>query len=72
MFVATTIFLFDYPLMQMLAHYFLTMATVVVLANNPRTYETRSQRIVEVGSEFTLHMTSIMMTLFFNPVYDGE
>ena len=42
LFVATTVFLFDYPLMQMLAHYFLTMATVVVLANNPRTYDSRS------------------------------
>ena len=72
LFIVATVFLFDYPLMQMVAHIFLTMVTFSLLAYDSQAYELPSQRIVEVGSEFTLHMTSIMMSLFMNPAYDEE
>mmetsp|Transcript_21882 Transcript_21882/g.29288 ORF Transcript_21882/g.29288 Transcript_21882/m.29288 type:complete len:170 (+) Transcript_21882:728-1237(+) len=61
-FIAATIFLFDYPLMQMNVHYVLTMISVAILAYNRKAFESRGQFLVEVGSEFLLHVTSILLS----------
>ena len=42
LFVAASVFLFDYPLMQMMAHYLLTGATIVLLTSNRRLFESAS------------------------------
>ena len=55
----------------MLAHYILTGTTIVLLVWNNRVFESPSQRLIEVGSEFFLLMTSIMMSQFLNPQYDS-
>ena len=72
LFIATTVFLFDWPLMQIYSHYFLTMLTVAILATNLRAFDSLGQTIIEVGSEFTMHMTSIMMSQFMNAAYSNE
>ena len=70
-FIAATVFLFDYPLMQMYVHFVLTMATVAILANNSRAYESKGQRVVEVGTEFLMHLTCIVLSAFMDARVDG-
>ena len=65
-FIAATVFLFDYPLMQMYAHFVLTMTTMAILVNKSRAYETRKQRVVEVGTEFLMHLTCIAQSAFMD------
>ena len=71
-FIAATVFLFDYPLMQMYVHFVLTMVTVAILANNSRTYETKQQRVVEVGTEFLMHLTCIVLSAFMDARINDE
>jgi len=52
--------------MQMLVHYGLTMLTVVILVSDRRAFERQAQRIVEVGSEFILHLSSILLAQFMD------
>ena len=46
----------------MYAHHLLTMLLIVTLVYNNRTFVGKDQAIVEVGSEFLLHLTSIFLS----------
>ena len=39
LFIAATVFLFDYPLMQMYAHFLLTMISIVILSTDKRAFD---------------------------------
>lgn len=64
MFAFITVYLFDWPQMQMIAHHVLTVLYIGVLVYNPHTYDSVSQKIIEVGSEATMHFTSIFLSQF--------
>eukprot|EP00353_Schmidingerella_taraikaensis_P000698 CAMPEP_0185592168 /NCGR_PEP_ID=MMETSP0434-20130131/67024_1 /TAXON_ID=626734 ORGANISM="Favella taraikaensis, Strain Fe Narragansett Bay" /NCGR_SAMPLE_ID=MMETSP0434 /ASSEMBLY_ACC=CAM_ASM_000379 /LENGTH=200 /DNA_ID=CAMNT_0028217763 /DNA_START=98 /DNA_END=700 /DNA_ORIENTATION=- len=70
-FVVITVFKFDQPQIQMLAHHVLTVLMIAVLVYNPRAYQSRSQKIIEVGSEIFMHFTSICMSQFCVRNYDS-
>ena len=72
LFATATVYFFAYPLMQMYVHYFLTFATVILLVINKRAFESKAQRIVEVGSEFLLYACSMMLCQFMNREYNDE
>mmetsp|Transcript_20732 Transcript_20732/g.25371 ORF Transcript_20732/g.25371 Transcript_20732/m.25371 type:complete len:301 (-) Transcript_20732:1007-1909(-) len=65
-FIAATIYLFDYPVMQMNVQYLLTMVSICILANDSRVFESKSQRIVEIGSDLSMHFTCIMLCQFMS------
>ena len=46
----------------MYAHHLLTMLLIVSLVYNNRTFVSKDQAIVEVGSELLLHFTSIFLS----------
>ena len=64
LFALITIYLFDYPHMQMIAHHVLTVVYISILVYNPYTFETAEQKVIEVGSEGLMHFTSIFLSLF--------
>ena len=68
-FIAATIYLFEYPLMQMFVHHFTTMLMVGILAVDLTSFVSKSQYIVEIGSEFFLHTTSILLSQNMNQAY---
>jgi len=72
LFVVVTIFLFDWPSMQHIAHQVLNLITLVFLIADNTAYETVSQRVIEVGSELFLHLTSIMLAQFADLSYTEE
>ena len=56
----------------MYAHFGLTLLTIGILLQNSYAYESTAQRIVEIGSELGLHITSVIMSLFMNSAYNAE
>ena len=64
LFIIATVYLLDYPFLQMVAHYVLTMLTLAYLAYDTRLFDSRSIKYVEIGSELLLHMFSISLTSF--------
>ena len=60
-FVIVTVFLFDYPALQMSAHYALTMLSATMLLADERAFESKLQRNVEAGSEFLMLFSSISL-----------
>ena len=54
------------------AHIFLTLLTVAMLSHDDRAFEDQAQRFVEVGSEFVLLLSSIMLCMFVNAELDDE
>ena len=59
-FIAVTILLFDYPNMQMVAHQFLTMATLAYLCHGDL-FESQVRKWVEVFSEAMLLFSSMIL-----------
>lgn len=72
LFIVVTVFLLDYPLFQMMAHYLLTMLTMVYLAYDTRLFNSRSIKCVEIGSELLLHLFSISLTPFMVQNYQQD
>ena len=71
-FIIVTVYLFDYPLMQMFVHFALNITMMAILLYDERAFSSKGQRYVEIGSELGLHFTSIMLSLFMNASYDSE
>lgn len=65
-FIIVTVYLFAHPVLQMSAHYALTIGMVAILVYDSRAFETLGQRLVEVGSEFTLLLSSILIAQFMD------
>ncbi len=61
LFIVVTVYLLDYPALQMSAHYVLTMCTVAYFGWNDRFFDDRPMKIVEIGSEFLLDCISIVL-----------
>ena len=72
-FVASTVFLFSWPSLQMIVHHVITLLTLVFLAASGRkAFDSTDQWIIEVGSELLMHFTSIMLAQFTVQSYDNE
>ena len=56
----------------MYVHHFSTMLIVVILAVDLTSFVSTSQYIVEIGSEFLLHTTSILLSQNMNQGYTEE
>jgi len=72
LFAVATVYLLEHPALQIIVHYLLTMLMVVLLLWDGRAFESQSQRLVEIGSEFLLHLSSIMLAQFINPAYSSD
>ena len=72
LFVAVTVFLFDWPSMQMAAHHVITVIMIALLVTDNTAYDSTSQKIIEVGSELLMHFTSIMLAQFGVRSYSAE
>ena len=72
LFIIITVYMFDYPLMQMIAHLSLTMVMMAFLVYDSQAFESKAQKYVEVGSELGLHFSSIMMSQFMDNSYSTE
>ena len=72
LFILVTVYMFDYPLMQMFSHHLLSMVTMAILLHDQGSFESKAQRNVEVGSELCLHLASIVMSQFMNVSVDEE
>ena len=56
-----TVYLFEQPMMQMMAHWGLTMASIVHLAYDRTVFESSTDMIIQVGSEALMHASSILL-----------
>lgn len=66
LFVVATVYLFDYPHLQMIVHQMLTLTFGVYIVRDTQMYATRSQKMIEIGSEFILHCISITLSQYLN------
>lgn len=64
LFAVATVFLFMYPVLQMIAHHLLTMSFIVYLAFDSHLFESRWQVTIEIGSEFFMHLVSVILGQF--------
>ena len=64
LFVVVTVYLFDWPSMQMIAHQVLTVLLIISLVADKSAFESTSQKTIEIGSELMLHFSSIMLAQF--------
>ena len=69
-FIAATVFLFEYPLMQMYVHNLLSLIALVLLIVDRQGFDTKAQRMVEIASEALLFITSIFLMQFMNANLD--
>ena len=60
-FMAITIFLFDYPILQFAANYFLSMAYIAYLVHQKALYEDGKRRFVEVFTEFMILTSTVLL-----------
>ena len=63
-FVAVTIYLFAFPSLQMLSHQLLTLGMLLYLCWDDQMFETTSQKIVEIGSEYLMLGTCVFLAQF--------
>ena len=58
--------------MQMIVHNFVTMGSIIILVFRDKTFISKRQMIVEVGSEFALLTISIQLSLFNDMSYSKQ
>eukprot|EP00353_Schmidingerella_taraikaensis_P012373 CAMPEP_0185571574 /NCGR_PEP_ID=MMETSP0434-20130131/3613_1 /TAXON_ID=626734 ORGANISM="Favella taraikaensis, Strain Fe Narragansett Bay" /NCGR_SAMPLE_ID=MMETSP0434 /ASSEMBLY_ACC=CAM_ASM_000379 /LENGTH=362 /DNA_ID=CAMNT_0028187075 /DNA_START=218 /DNA_END=1303 /DNA_ORIENTATION=+ len=63
-FTVVTVYLLDYPAMQMIFQQLLTMAAIVHLAYDTRALSSSMQKIVEMGSEILLLLACTLLAQF--------
>lgn len=71
-FVAVTIYLFDYPAMQMIVNQVITLAMAGFLLHETSLFASRSQKIVEVGSEVFFLISCLFLQQFTNLAHSKE
>jgi len=59
-FIAVTVFMFEYPVLQMIVHQLLTMATLVYLCHG-NIFESQLRKCIEIFSEAMLLLSSIVL-----------
>lgn len=70
--MAVTLYLFNQPALQIAAHQALTVATMMLLSYDTDTFESAAMYRVEVGSEFMLLTSSILLAQFMDTSYNQE
>ena len=63
-FIAATVFLFEYPNMQMLVHQSLTLANLVYISIDNRMFADKCTRFIEIISEILLLLVSVLLQQF--------
>ena len=71
-FIVVTVYLFDYPAMQMILNQLLTLAMAAYLLHDRSLFESRSQKAVEVGSEVFFLMSCLFLQQFTNLEHSSE
>ena len=60
-FMAATVFLIDWPSMQMIVHQLLTLASIAYVSYNGKMFLSKTQQYVEISSEVILLITSALL-----------
>ena len=66
LFVAATVYMFDHPVIQMSAHYLLTILTIIIYLKDRFGFDSPAQRFVEIGSEIAMLVISVMLAQFMD------
>jgi len=61
-FIIATVFMFDYPTIQMIVNQTLSFGVVVYLVSDRQQFETTLQKIIELGTETLYFCTSLFLT----------
>ena len=70
-YIVITVYLFDWPGVQVQAHLVLSLISAGILAVDPSAFESTAQKMMEVGSEALLLFSSICLAQFTDFAY-GE
>ena len=67
-FAILTIFLFDRPNLQMIAHQFISLLTIVYLSRDQTRFKDKGTQVVEIGTEMLLLCTCTLIQQFILPL----